>query len=40
MRERLEMVGGQFSVAFQSGQGTTVAAQIPLLNDPADRNGK
>ena len=40
MRERLEMVGGKFSVASQPGQGTTVTAQIPLLNDPPDRNGK
>jgi signal transduction histidine kinase len=30
MRERLEMVGGNFSVASAPGQGTTVTAQIPL----------
>jgi signal transduction histidine kinase len=40
MRERLEMVGGKFSVASQPGQGTTVTAQIPLLNDPAGEDGK
>jgi signal transduction histidine kinase len=30
MRERLEMVGGQFSVTSAPGKGTTVRAQIPL----------
>jgi signal transduction histidine kinase len=30
MRERLEMVGGYFSVASTPGQGTTIEAQIPL----------
>ena len=29
MRERLEMVGGKFSVESAPGQGTTVIAQIP-----------
>ena len=40
MRERLEMVGGKFSVASQPGQGTTVTAQIPLLKEPAEKAGK
>jgi PAS domain S-box-containing protein len=30
MRERLEMVGGKFSIKSPPGQGTTVIAQIPL----------
>ena len=30
MRERLEMVGGKFSVESTLGQGTTITAQIPL----------
>ena len=38
MRERLEMVGGQFSVSSAPGKGTTVVAQIPLI-DPASRGG-
>ena len=29
MRERLEMVGGNFSVESAPGQGTTIVAQIP-----------
>jgi signal transduction histidine kinase len=32
MRERLEMVGGSFSVESAPGKGTTVRAQIPLTN--------
>ena len=32
MRERLEMVGGNFSVTSLRGKGTTVLAQIPLMN--------
>ena len=30
MRERLEMVGGNFTVTSAPGKGTTVLAQIPL----------
>ena len=30
MRERVEMVGGTFSIASARGKGTTVQAQIPL----------
>jgi len=32
MRERLEMVGGKFTVTSAPGQGTTVRAEIPLGN--------
>ncbi|MBI5386984.1 MAG: sensor histidine kinase [Verrucomicrobia bacterium] len=32
MRERVEMVGGQFTVESAPGQGTTIQAQIPLGN--------
>jgi signal transduction histidine kinase len=37
MRERLEMVGGSFSVESAPGKGTTVRAQIPLANRRAGR---
>jgi PAS domain S-box-containing protein len=30
MRERVEMVGGRFSIASAPGEGTTVTAEIPL----------
>jgi signal transduction histidine kinase len=30
MRERVEMVGGVFSVESTRGKGTTVRAQIPM----------
>jgi signal transduction histidine kinase len=32
MRERLDMVGGKFTVRSAPGKGTTVLAQIPLTN--------
>ena len=32
MRERLEMVGGNFTIKSAPGKGTTVQAQIPLIN--------
>jgi signal transduction histidine kinase len=32
MRERVEMVGGNFTFTSAPGQGTTVLAQIPLMN--------
>jgi signal transduction histidine kinase len=32
MRERLEMVGGNFSVESAPGKGTIVRAQIPFAN--------
>jgi signal transduction histidine kinase len=37
MRERLEMVGGKFSIKSTPGHGTTVTAQIPLGKGEADR---
>jgi PAS domain S-box-containing protein len=42
MRERLEMVGGSFTVRSAPGKGTTVQAQIPLedLRAPGGRRGK
>ena len=30
MRERVEMVGGKFTVESAPGKGTTIQAQIPL----------
>src|SRR5256885_747501 len=35
MRERLEMVGGNFSVVSAPGKGTTVLVQIPLMDRPS-----
>jgi len=35
MRERLEMVGGHFSVTSTPGKGTTVLAQIPFIDHPS-----
>jgi signal transduction histidine kinase len=32
MRERLDMVGGKFTVTSRPGKGTTVLAQVPLMN--------
>jgi signal transduction histidine kinase len=32
MRERLEMVGGTFTIASVAGQGTTLLAKVPLRN--------
>jgi len=40
MRERLEMVGGSFSVESAPGNGTTVRAQIPLANRRRGGAGK
>jgi len=34
MRERLEMVGGNFTVTSLPGKGTTVVAQVPLIDRP------
>ena len=39
MRERLEMVGGTFTVTSAPGKGTTALAQIPL-NDGMPRGGE
>jgi len=35
MRERLEMVGGNFTVTSAPGEGTTVLAQVPANDRPA-----
>jgi PAS domain S-box-containing protein len=40
MRERVEMVGGQFSVESASGAGTTIRAVIPLRLAMATEAGK
>ncbi len=39
MRERLEMVGGNFSFISVPGKGTTIQAQIPLVNAPPRGGG-
>jgi signal transduction histidine kinase len=36
MKERLEMVGGNFNVASGPGQGSTVLARIPLMSAPSE----
>ena len=33
MRERVEMVGGKFTIESAPGHGTTIQAQIPIKND-------
>ena len=38
MRERLEMVGGNFDVESAPGKGTTITAQIPIRQ--SSRGGK
>ena len=40
MRERLEMVGGIFSIKSTAGHGTTVTARIPVSPKGAGKNGK
>jgi len=40
MRERLEMVGGKFSVKSTPGHGTTVTARIPVTTEGAGKNIK
>jgi PAS domain S-box-containing protein len=40
MRERLEMVGGSFSVTSAPGKGTTIQAQIPLEETERWRGGR
>ena len=37
MRERVEMIGGKFTVKSAPGHGTTIQAQIPLGNSPRGR---
>jgi signal transduction histidine kinase len=38
MRERVEMVGGRFSVVSVPGQGTTIRAEVPFANRPPPRS--
>ena len=40
MRERLEMVGGKFSIESTPGHGTTVTARIPSATEGAETDGK
>jgi signal transduction histidine kinase len=40
MRERLEMVGGKFSIKSTPGHGTTVTARIPVTTEGAGKNRK
>jgi signal transduction histidine kinase len=40
MRERLQMVGGKFSIKSTPGHGTTVTAWIPVTTEGAGKNGK
>jgi signal transduction histidine kinase len=40
MRERLEMVGGKFSIKSTPGHGTTVTARIPVTTAGAVKNRK
>ena len=40
MRERLEMVGGNFAVLSAPGKGTTVRAEVPLANGHTGKDGK
>jgi len=37
MRERVEMVGGKFSIESSPGKGTTIQAQIPFSNKAKER---
>jgi len=37
MRERVEMIGGTFSVESSPGNGTTIKAQIPFRKSPKER---
>jgi PAS domain S-box-containing protein len=40
MRERLQMVGGKFSIKSETGHGTTVTARIPVNSESAEKGGK
>ena len=40
MRERLEMIGGSFSIKSLPGAGTIVVAQIPIITSTSRRAGK
>jgi signal transduction histidine kinase len=34
MKERVEMIGGQFTIVSKPGTGTTVRAEIPFVPPP------
>jgi len=38
MRERLQMVGGKFSIKSTPGRGTTVTARIPVTSEGAEKD--
>jgi len=40
MRERVEMVGGKFSIKSSPGHGTTVIARIPVASKGTEKAGK
>ena len=40
MRERLEMIGGKFSIKSSPGHGTTVTARIPVSSNGTEKAGK
>ena len=40
MRERLQMVGGKFSIKSIPGHGTTVTARIPATIEATKKDGK
>jgi signal transduction histidine kinase len=40
MTERLEIVGGNFTVTSAPGKGTTVLARVPLSDHPSRRELK
>jgi signal transduction histidine kinase len=33
MRERLQLVNGEFSIESKAGQGTTIYARVPLATE-------
>jgi signal transduction histidine kinase len=37
MRERLQMIGGKFSVKSTPGHGTTVTARIPVTTESKEK---
>ncbi len=40
MRERLEMVGGKFTIDSKPGRGTTVTARIPATTEAGEKHGR
>jgi signal transduction histidine kinase len=40
MRERLQMVGGKFSIKSTTGHGITVTARIPATTEGTKMNGE